>query len=271
MSVTIDTFGLTHVGKKRTTNEDQFLVASMGKTLELQQTSLSDVSRFSDLKQTEAWLLMVADGVGGLAGGELASGLAVETVGELVSQTAGCYQSFDVAQEHEFLDQLEGAVRRTHDAVKKMFGTKRQGPATTLTMVALAWPRAYIVHIGDTRAYYLHGERLRQITVDQTMAVLLVDEGVMTEEQAAKSSLDNVLSSAIGGEITPSIQLVDLDEKDRLLICSDGLTKHVTDDQIRDALMEPTDAKTACDTLVQAALEDGGTDNISVVIAQKGY
>ncbi|MGD8726532.1 MAG: protein phosphatase 2C domain-containing protein, partial [Gemmatimonadales bacterium] len=170
----LDVFGLTDVGKKRETNEDQFAIATMQKSLQLDHTSLGDTSALDRIGQSSARLLMVADGVGGSFGGGLASSSAVEALTEYLGQTAGCYYKFDVDTEHEFLDQLEGAVHRAHERVRS-HTPKGRGPATTLTLVTLVWPRGYVIHVGDSRGYHLRGGRMRQFTQDQTMGDLLVD------------------------------------------------------------------------------------------------
>jgi serine/threonine protein phosphatase PrpC len=262
----LDIYGLTDVGRRRSNNEDQFVVASLHKTLRFHQTSLEQTSQLA-ANQSNAYLLMVADGVGGVGGGEQASEMAVETVSELVAQTTGCYYGFDVLQEDEFLSQLESAVRRANDVIHGSFGGGK-GPATTLTMATLVWPRAYFIHIGDSRFYYLHDGRLLQLTQDQTMGAMLVDAGVMDEEEAKRSSLDNVLSSALGGDIDPSIGLVDLDPDDILLLCTDGLVKHVPDEKISEILQNAPNAEVACHGLVDAALDGGGSDNVTVIVGR---
>jgi protein phosphatase len=267
--VRIDAYGITDTGKVRQQNEDQFAVGRMTRSLELTHTSLGTVSSLDRLGKTAADIYIVADGVGGVAGGQLASGIAVEALTEYLAQTAGCFYHTDIALEHELLERLEQAAQHAHERVRA-FSPKGQGPATTLTMVTLLWPRAYIVHIGDSRGYYLRGERLRQFTRDQTMGELLVDEGVVTEQQARDSGLDNVLASAVGADINPSIGLLDLQYDDTVLLCSDGLTKHVSDEEISAFLQEGQDAASTCRRLVDAALEGGGTDNITVVVARMG-
>jgi protein phosphatase len=210
---------------------------------------------------------MVADGVGGSAGGGLASRSAVEALTEYVGQTAGCYYRLDVDTEHEFLDQLEAAVRKAHERVRS-HTPKGRGPATTLTMVTLVWPRGYVIHVGDSRGYHWRAGRLRQFTQDQTMSELLVDEGVMTEEQARDSGMENVLSSALGADYIPSIGLIDFRVDDVLLLCTDGLTKHVSDEEIAAILQRETTAESTCRALVDAALEGGGSDNVTVVVCR---
>ena len=262
----LDAYGMSHVGKVREANEDHFFIAAATKALTVQQTNLDNVQAFNHLKQSEAHLLVVADGVGSVGGGRLASGTAVQALGTYIGRTMGCYYSFDVEGENEFLENLESAVQHAHQTVQREYSSHGKGPATTLTMVALIWPRAYIIHVGDSRAYYLRKGRLRQITRDQTMGELMIDEGIMTEEQVERSSLGSMLSSAIGAEILPSVGLIDLEWNDVMLLCTDGLTRHVGDDAIAEILQRTANAKTACEQLVDAALEGGGRDNVTVVV-----
>ena len=265
----IDTCGKTHVGKVREVNEDQFFVASLGKTLDLLHTSLDRVAAFDEMQQSRAYLFVIADGVGSIGGGQIASDTAVQALVTYITRTMGCFYAHDIDSEHEFIEQLESAVQHAHDMVLEKFSSKGRGPATTLTIATLIWPRVYLIHVGDSRAYYLRGDRLRQITRDQTMGELMVDQGVMTEEQVSRSSLSNTLSSAIGYEMMkPTVGLIDLQWGDDLLLCTDGLTKHVSDEEITAILQQSDSAQSACQRLVDAALEGGGRDNITVVVGR---
>jgi serine/threonine protein phosphatase PrpC len=192
----------------------------------------------------------------------------VETLAEHIGETIGCYYNFDVDKEHEFLSQLENAVMRSHEQVRRQYAADGRGPATTLTMVALVWPRAYIVHVGDSRAYYLRGGRLRQITRDQTAYEDLVDRGVMSEEEAKRAGLRNMLTSALGAQMTPSIGLIDLEPGDVLLMCTDGLTKHVDDAEIAAVLVAGASAEECCKRLIDRTLERGASDNVTVIVSR---
>ena len=258
--------GLSHAGKVRRSNEDHFAIMTMRKSIELQATNLQDSTLLDRVRRPSAHILVVADGVGGAAGGQIASGVAVRAVVEYLAEAIGCAQDFDVDKEQAFLDQLSGAVERGHDRLKEMFQAQG-GPATTLTMVTLVWPRAYVVHVGDSRGYYLRHGKLRQFTRDQTMGDYLVDIGAVTEQHAEKAGLYNVLSSAVGGDLVPTVGVVDLADGDALLLCTDGLTKHVPDDQIASMLTRGS-AESVAQALVDAALEGGGTDNVTVVVAK---
>ena len=262
----IDAFGLSHPGKVRPANEDHFAIMTLQKSVQLRGTNLQDTSILDRLRRPEVHLLVVADGVGGAAGGKIASGVAVRAVVEYLAEAVGCVQDFDVDREQAFLDHLSRAVERGHERLKEMFQTQG-GPATTLTMATLLWPRAYIVHVGDSRGYYLRNGKLRQFTRDQTMGDYLVDIGAVTEQHAQKAGLYNVLSSAVGGDLVPTVGIVDLADGDVLLLCTDGLTKHVPDERIVQLLASGS-AESVAQSLIDAALEGGGSDNVTVIVAK---
>lgn len=269
--VQIDAFGLTDIGKVRALNEDQFVIASMRKSVRLRHTSLADPGRVDRLGSGESHLYVIADGVGGRPGGELASGTAVESLLQYVDEAVVCYHSLNVDQEHDFLEKLEGAVHRAHERILSEFGAAGKGPATTVTMITLTWPRAYLVHVGDSRAYYLRRGRLRQLTRDQTTGEYMVDVGAWTEEQAARAKVGANLTSSLGGqEMTPAVGLIDLEPGDVLLLCTDGLTKHLPDQRLREVLAQSLSAEAMCRQLVHEALEAGGDDNVTVIVAKMG-
>ena len=262
----VDIAGLSHAGRVRSANEDHFAIMTMRKTVDLEATNLQDRTLLDRVRRPTAHILVVADGVGGASGGQIASGVAVRAVIEYLAEAIGCAQDFDVDREQTFLEHLSHGVERGHERLREMFQVQG-GPATTLTMVTLLWPRAYVVHVGDSRGYYLRHGRLRQFTRDQTMGDYLVDIGAVTEQHAEKAGLYNVLSSAVGGDLVPSVGVVDLTDGDALLLCTDGLTKHVPDDQIA-SILASGPAQAVATALVDAALEGGGTDNVTVVVAK---
>ena len=138
--------------------------------------------------------------------------------------------------------------------------------ATTLSLMLFVWPRAYLLQVGDSRCYVLRDGELTQISRDQTLAQVLVDDDVFSRTEASKSPLSNVLSSAIGGsETTPVVTGIDQNWNYVHLLCSDGLTKHVSDELIAERLRSMTSAKQVCEDLLQDALNNGGSDNITVV------
>ncbi len=267
--VNIDVFGLTDTGKVRKVNEDQFLIASMHKVMEIEQTSLPSHAREHLDSGAMARLLLVADGVGGSAAGDEASGLAVETVASYVTNSMRCFYQLDKQLEDDLMSELESSVKKSHamvqSAAEKM--PDREGMATTLTVVHVLWPTVYIVQVGDSRCYRLRGGALTQLTRDQTMAQSLVDQGVLAPEHADESRWSHLLSSAVGKEIAPATSKEHLEVGDALVLCTDGLTKHVSKEDIARHVTAAASAQDACERLVAAALDDGGSDNVTVVVS----
>ncbi len=138
-----------------------------------------------------------------------------------------------------------------------------------MTLFLGLWPHAFLLQVGDSRCYvYMDGE-LTQITRDQTIAQDLIDSGVMTRTVAERTRWAHVLSSAIGGhQAAPVVTRVVRDWGAVVLLCSDGLTRHVSDDRIRERLASMTSAREAAEHLLQDALDGGGTDNVTVVIGR---
>lgn len=262
----IDAFGLTDIGRKRKQNEDHFLISRLERSIQTLHCSLQDGALEGE---QQAWLFVVADGVGGGVAGELASRKTIETLAREIATASGCFHMSGTDEEHEFIERLEAAMQAADERVKRELAMAGGLSATTASMVVLLWPRGYIFHVGDSRGYFLRGERLRQFTRDQTIGEFMVDAGMLSEEESARRGLHNVLTHAIGGEdSTPSIGLLDFKSGDILLLCSDGLTKHVSDDAIRAILERPLGADAACRELVEAALAGGGSDNVTVVVAR---
>lgn len=266
----LDVYGLTHPGNKRPNNEDHFLICALQKRMEVYHTSLPDTSHLG-ANERMAYLIMVADGVGGAAAGEEASRLALEAVTRYVSGALYCYYTSDPYDDTNFMHELEEAALKVHNEIGAAAASDKslRGMATTLTLFLGMWPRAYLLQVGDSRAYSLRDGKLIQTTRDQTMAEELVDQGVFTRADAANTKWAHVLSSAIGGpQAAPVVRGFDQVWGQVGLMCSDGLTRHVSDDQIRDRLMSLTSSRQACETLLQDALDAGGADNITIIVAR---
>ena len=166
---------------------------------------------------------------------------------------------------------LQSAALRSHEAIRQRrddAGTTGT-MATTLTLFLGVWPRYYLLQVGDSRYYRYRNGVLTQITRDQTFAQSLVDAGAMSAADASQSRLANVLSSALGAdESLPVVTPLDADWDNIPLLCSDGLTKHVSDARITEILGAMTSSKQAAELLVQEALDAGGTDNITVIVGR---
>ena len=271
LSADVDLFGLTDRGQVRKENQDQFLIATLHKLLRVHQASLPADDITPLISDSRGWLFLVADGVGGQPDGQAASGTAVRSIAHYVTHLTDLYRRLDSDKEHVFLAELEQSVKKTHEVLRaeaeKEYGGR--GGATTLTMVAALWPRAYLVQVGDSRCYRLREGKLELMSKDQTVAQALVDSGALTQTQARRSPLQGVLASALGGrEASPMTRTTEIRWDDVMLLCTDGLTKHVTDEEIEAELRRIRSAEASCRHLVGLALERGGTDNVTVVIAR---
>jgi serine/threonine protein phosphatase PrpC len=264
----IDAWGMSHVGLRRTENQDHFFIGSLALGVDVIQSSLPENVVVT---QRVASLAVVADGVGSTDGGGEASQLAVT---EHVQQVMAGFQdalAAEATDPNAFVELLSKAALTSH---QRLLDRQRDDPgerryATTLTLFLGLWPHAYILQVGDSRCYAFYDGELRTLSRDQTMAQELIDQGVLSVAKARESRWASVLSSAIGGsEIDPVVTRMTRDWGTVLLLCSDGLTKHVPDDRIRDCLATMTSARQACEDLVQAALDGGGTDNITVAIGR---
>jgi protein phosphatase len=267
----IDAHGVTHQGKVRKDNQDHFLLCSLRKQLVVRLSSIPEAEGLASESERVASLAMVADGVGGAARGETASRLALQGATRYVTRVMRCYYGSLPHDGEDLSAELEDAARQVHAELLQLGDQdfEVRGMATTLTLYLGVWPHAYLLQVGDSRCYLLRGDQLTQITRDQTMAQDMVDLGVMKAEDAAGTRLAHTLTSAIGGrENHPQVSRFEMDWGHVLLLCSDGLTHHVSDTRIRDVLRSMTSAKQACETLLQDALDGGGSDNVTIVVGR---
>jgi serine/threonine protein phosphatase PrpC len=265
----LDLFGITHQGKVRTENQDHYLISTVHPQVVIHDTSLESATELPLRGTRLASVFVLADGVGGAADGSEAARLATEAVMRYVSSTLRSYHAAGRSSEEELLAALKAAALEAHDAVKaeSALRTDHRTMATTLTVGVVIWPWAYVVQVGDSRCYVYSDGTLRLITRDQTVGQALVDQGVMPADRLDSSPLKHVLASAIGAdEALPDVTRVSMKERGALiLLCSDGLTKHVSDDEIESAIKAMTTCKQLCTDLLNLALERGGSDNITII------
>jgi len=264
----IDTFGLTHRGKVRPTNNDHFLVASFHRKLRVHFTS---VPAGIEDQETESrgFLFLVADGVGGLESAGDGSALALETLAQHLLHATEICSEMVLSQAEKSTMELREAVLQAHHALVDMAKEAGGKPATTLTMYAGFWPRAFIVHVGDSRGYVFRDGQLTRFTSDQTYEQLMLESGAIKPGSPEAARLKHVLWSAVGNdEVVPQIVMTDVTRRDVILVCSDGLTKHVTEDEIRERLSRDETAEENVRALVNLALDRGGTDNVTAVVGK---
>jgi serine/threonine protein phosphatase PrpC len=267
----IDVYGITHAGKVRKENQDHFLICALRKQMVVSLTSLSDTDHLMAGPERLAFLAMVADGVGGGNKGAEASRIALEAVTQYISRSMHCYYAAGSADEREFSESLQEAALQCHAQLVRRGeqDPEFRGMATTLTLYLGVWPRAYLLQVGDSRCYLLRRGELTQITRDQTMAQELLDLGIMTRTDLPGSRFEHTLSSSIGGrQSAPVVTGFDMTWGNVVLLCSDGLTNHVSDERIRERLRSMGSARQVCEDLLQDALEGGGSDNITVIVGR---
>lgn len=267
----IDVYGLSHQGHVRPDNQDHFLIASIHKHVKVHLSNVPQDQRIPLADERLAVLAMVADGVGGGDGGEEASAVALETAMDYMAHSTDCYYRGDGGDE-QFIHILEEAALKSHEAVRKRAKdvvSEGRTMATTLTLFMGVWPWYYLVQVGDSRYYLFREGQLTQVTRDQTIAQDLLDQGVFTRTMAARSQFSNVLSSAIGGEAAmPVVTRMRSDWNCVHLLCTDGLTKHVSDERIAECLSSMTSSRQVCEQLLQEALDGGGSDNVSIIVGR---
>jgi PPM family protein phosphatase len=231
----------THKGHVRKNNEDFYQIASLSNT---------------------GCLFLVADGIGGSAGGEIASRIAVEEVVQQLTSTA--FSDYD-----ECRKELGSAMQAAHRAVRQQAETEPDlsGMGTTLTMLALLNEKGIIAHAGDSRAYLWRAGKLTQITEDHTLSQEWVRDGKISPEEALFHPYQHMLTRALGVEPFPEADLItlDLQAQDRILICSDGLSNMVEESRLEEMVGTVTDMEYLCALLGQEALNRGGHDNITLI------
>ncbi len=265
----LDLFGLTHPGKVRKENQDHFLLCTVHPQVVIHGTSLPDAEHLPLRGERLATIMLVADGVGGGTAGGDASRVAATAIAGYVSSTLRCYHTAGSAEDEEFFQALRSAALEAHNKVRSEAVDRPESRrmATTLTLAIAVWPWMYVVQVGDSRCYQYVGGTLKQVTRDQTMAQDLVDRGALPAERVADSPFSHVLVSAIGGEeAQPEVSRLDIRRRNTvILLCSDGLTKHVSNDEIAEKLRTMESSEQVCRDLLDLALERGGTDNITVL------
>jgi len=233
----------THIGKIRNENED---------------------SLFVDKKSNRVFI--VADGMGGHNAGEIASRLAIEKVSEYIERN---FNDINTENSIEIVNLIEGSIRVANDEIYKQSLSYEDwdGMGTTITMALFLKDKVYIGHVGDSRAYLLRGNELKQLTEDHTLVCELLKNGSITEVEAKSHPKRNVITKALGTEINPLPDIIDYDVKDGdvFILCTDGLTNIVDNYEIKKCFENKLDLQEACDFLVDQANDRGGFDNITLI------
>ncbi len=269
----VETAGMTDRGKVRTDNQDQFFVGELTRSIRTQSSSLALEAGSQLTGSPRGQLFMVADGMGGHRAGNEASGLAIQFFIATILNRVRWLVPRDDSDESMLVDDLKRMLTQAHAEIKRQseVSSSLSGMGTTFTMAYVNWPRMYVVHAGDTRCYLHRRGGLKLLTRDHTVANQLMEAGRLDPSALERSPWSNVLINALGAgaeEVFAEITKVELLEGDRVLLCSDGLNKHVDDEAIEGVLGRWTDAHSSCEALVRMANDGGGSDNITVVLAR---
>jgi len=214
-------------------------------------------------------LYVICDGMGGAAGGEVASQIATETFLAIVKQELAHERSESVTGSRLALERAAIAANRAV-GTRALFDHRYRGMGSTLVGVKITASNLIAVNVGDSRVYLVRDGKATQITEDHSYVHEQVKLGTMTEAEAAVSSMQSLITRAIGAEadVHPDLFEVPLQANDAILLTSDGLTRHVTDQQIGEVLSTQSSDSTeeACSRLIELANTDGGSDNITCIV-----
>ncbi len=248
----VKAYGLTHVGRQRQHNEDNFLV------------------------EDKAGLFLVADGMGGHAAGEIASRIAVDSISEFILHTKEDDGTWPHAYDEHFkrsTNRLMAAVRmantRVLEAMRK--DARLRGMGTTVVACMADDDTMSVAHVGDSRAYLIRDKKLSRITSDHSWVFEQVQAGMLTEAEAEKHPLRNVITRALGGalQVSPDASEIECHSGDVYLLCSDGLTGMVPEDEILRLVTESgDDLQKACQQLIDTANDRGGLDNVTAILVE---
>lgn len=273
--VAVDVFGLSDQGKVRDNNEDTFLIARFDRTMRALQSNLPPDEYPADYDET-SYGMLVADGMGGHAAGEVASRTAVLVILDLVLKTPDWIMRLN--------DQVLGEVmRRAEQRLQAIQGTLAEkaradaalsGMGTTLTMAWNLGADLVVAHVGDSRAYLMRDGQLQQLTRDQTLVQTLVEAGTLTAEEARRHRLRHIVTGILSTDeckMAFEFHHLRLLDGDQVLLCSDGLTEMLPDTALAEILRRPGSAQETCCALRDLALDAGGRDNITVVLARYSF
>ena len=247
--MTIEAAGLTDVGLARRHNEDSLLV------------------------DVDLGLFIVADGLGGHAAGEVASKIVVDQVASFIKQTANSEITVPVTLGKKLSingNRLKAAILMSDKAITEniVLHPERDTMGSTVVACLIEGKRVAMAHVGDSRAYLLNRHGIRQLTKDHSWIAEQVENGILTAEEARRHPFRNVITQALGNgnELEVDVQEFEMTDSEAIMLCSDGLSGMVADDQILAIFNQAINLEIAVRTLVSKAIENGGDDNISVII-----
>jgi PPM family protein phosphatase len=273
--VKVDVYGLSHRGLVRPNNEDHFVVVRGGRELEAIMGNLpADIvsRRFDEV----FYGMAVADGLGGEVSGEIASRRALESLLSMVLHTPDWMLRLGKPEINEVMWRMADRFIRVHAALlhEAAQDPYLQGMSTTLTTALTMGDDLIVTHIGDSRVYMVRDGQMRQLTRDHTLAQQLIDTGLHNQNDQLVKELRNVLKQALGAKVSecrPEVEYLKLADGDQLLLCTDGLTDAVDGEVIEEVLTKNDSAKETVEELLRLALEQGGQDNITLIVSRYAF
>jgi protein phosphatase len=270
--VAVQSYGLTDLGKVRGSNEDHFLIAELTRTLWVHQTSLPQPH--TQHGRNRGHIFLVADGMGGHHAGEVASALSIATIEAFVLHLLRRFSNLQATDEQSVLKDFQTALGQANARIfeEAVHHPEFKGMGTTLTLALASGWKLFVVHAGDSRCYLFRDGNLRQLTLDHTVTAELVRSGVIKPEHASCHQFRHVVTNVLGGSseavMHAELHQADLKPGDVVLLCSDGLTDMLSDDQISATLTAVADPRSACERLVAEANALGGRDNITAIVSR---
>jgi serine/threonine protein phosphatase PrpC len=263
---------VSHTGMVRSRNEDHYLVSRVSRHQDILQTNLPPDS-LPEYTGEDGYLFIVADGMGGMAAGEVASRLAISTSVKLFQRSARWGFRVNHREARDLFDRISSDLREIDKTLTEQSATDRRllGMGTTLTAAYSMGIDLFIVHVGDSRVYLHRGGVLRQLTKDHTVAQAMADAGYIPPHEVRHHVKRNALTNFLGGhngKVKADLRWLRLADGDRLLLCSDGLNEMVDDVSISRILSRHDDPRAAAQYLLDEALRRGGKDNVTIVVAR---
>ena len=264
----VRSFGMTDAGRVRQTNEDQFAIVELARTMRVHGTSIPQAK--AQYSSHRGHIFLVADRMGGHQGGEVASTLGVMSVEGFLLNSLNRFFNLKASDEHQVLSEFQSVLVQT-DA--KLFDEAAQHPelfgmGTTLTLAFIVDWRLFVAHVGDSRCYIFSKNALHQLTEDHSIVAELVRRGALSPKEASRHPGRHVVTNVLGGNTHGAqveVHKLDVEPDDVVLLCSDGLSGMVSDDHIAAVIREENEPQRICERLVAQANENGGKDNITVV------
>ncbi len=270
-ALAIESFGSSDMGRVRTTNEDQFVTATLMRALWIEQSSLPQAQmHYGD---DRGHVLIVADGMGGAHAGETASAVAVGAIEQFLLNALRWLLTLHGSEEAEVLRDFKVALRNADASVVAAAAGNPglSGMGTTLTMAYSLGTDLFVAHVGDSRCYLYRGGELQQLTRDHTLVGELVEKGLIQPEDAGAHPYRHVITNVVGGPkagLHAEVHRMTLEAGDLIVLCTDGLTGMVPDPQIAAVLGSAATPRAASEELVRLANEQGGKDNVTVIVAR---